>query len=123
MQIDPATDRAMIRTLRARPARRTWMQLLSAVLTQAGKSAELLSHGEKPWNSVTFSGTRHTIVLAFSGDEAVAAGEAFIDRVPDHEFTLSRQIVVDALVTSVDRLTLPEARLVVEVEFLLLDED
>jgi hypothetical protein len=123
MLIDAKTDRDMIGRLRPRPARRSWMQLLSAVLSVAGKGAELVSHAERPWNSVTFSGTRHTIALAFNGDDAVSAGEAFIEAIPDHEFTLSRQIVVDAVVTSVDRMTLPEARLLLEVEFLLLDEE
>lgn len=125
MQIDPAADRVMIARAEARPARpgRAWMQLLSAVLGLAGKDAEFVSHAEKPWFSATFAGSRHTIALAFTGNEAVAGGETFIDEVADHEFTLARKLVADARVTQVDRTAVPQAQLAVTLEFLLLDED
>jgi hypothetical protein len=123
MQCDPEDGRAMTRAVHRERGGRPWMQLVSAVLRLAGDSVELLSHAERPWSSVTFSGTRHTLCLAFSGQQAVEAGEAFIDALPEHEFTLSRYLVADAAVISVDRSVLPEPRLVVEAEFLLLDED
>ena len=81
-----------------------------------------LRHAERGWASVTFSGTRHSVVLAFSGVEAVTAGEAFIDALPDHEFAIPRQLVADAAVVRVDHTALPQPRLEVEVEMLLLEE-
>jgi hypothetical protein len=71
---------------------------------------------------VTFSGTRHEVVLAFTGTEAVSAGEAFIDALPEHEFAIPRQLVADATVLAVEHSALPEPRLVVEVQLLLLEE-
>ena len=82
----------------------------------------VLRHAERPWASVTFSGTRHTIALGFAGDDAIAAGERFIAALPEHEFALNRQLVADAAVVSVDHATVPDARMVVEAELLLLDE-
>lgn len=122
MQIDLSADQAMLSAAR-RSARRTpWMPLLAALLELAQGRAELLRHSERAWASVTFSGTRHSVALAFSGAEAVAAGEAFIDALPDHEFAIPRQLVADAAVVRVEHSAPPESRLEVEVELLLLDE-
>lgn len=122
MQIDLSADQAMLSAAR-RAARRTpWMPLLAALLELAQGKAELLRHSERAWASVTFSGTRHSVALAFSGAEAVAAGEAFIDALPDHEFVIPRQLVADAAVVRVDHTAQPELRLEVEVELVLLDE-
>ncbi len=49
-------------------------------------------------------------------------GEQFIAALPEHEFTLPRQLVADAAVVSVEHATLPEPRLTVELELLLLDD-
>lgn len=100
--------------------RRPWRALLSALIEFAGGKAELLRHVERPWVSVTFSGTRHTVALAFTGAEAVAAAEAFIAALPEHEFAVPGQLVADAAVTAVRQEILPEPRLTVEVELLLL---
>lgn len=101
--------------------RRPWRALLSAVVRLAGGKAELLRHIERPWASVTFTGTRHTIALAFTGTEAVAAGEVFIAALPEHEFAIPGQLVAEAAVVSVDHEVLAE-RLAVEVDLLLLEE-
>ena len=127
MQLDPKAGRAMLHTARAPQnsvphVRRPWLQLLSAVMDLAGGRAELLRHTESPWSSITFSGSRHAMALAFTGDEAVEAGEAFIAALPEHEFTVARQIVADAAVTSVEHELLPEVRMVVEIELLLLED-
>ncbi len=130
MQIDPTYNRAMVATLDRRPqanpslprARRPWLQLLAAVTELAGPAAELIRHTESGWASVTFSGTRHIIVLAFAGAEKVAAGEQFIAALPDHEFTIPRQLVADAAVLAVDHTTLPEPKMIVEIELLLLED-
>ncbi len=122
MRIDPEADRPMIALIRRQGVRRPWMQLLSAVLQLAGGKAELLRHAERPWASVTFSGSRHTIVLGFTGPEAVAAGEAFITALPEHEFTLPRQLVADAAAVAVEHEMLPQPKLTVEAALLLLDD-
>jgi hypothetical protein len=101
--------------------RRPWATLLSAVIELAGGVAELLRHGERPWASVTFAGTRHTITLGFTGAEAVEAGERFISALPEHEFAIPRQIVADATVVSVEHDALA-GRLSVEVELLLVED-
>ncbi|MFT4028039.1 MAG: hypothetical protein QM676_14770 [Novosphingobium sp.] len=109
MQVDPK-------------ARRIRRQLLKAITALAGNRAELVHHVERGWASVTFAGTRHTLVLSFTGAEAVAAGEDMIAVLPEHEFAIPGQMVADATVVSVEHRALPEPELVVEAEFLLLEE-
>lgn len=122
MQIDLSADRSMLTTARRRPARRPWLPLLSSIMELAGGKAELLRHTERAWASVTFSGTRHSVVLVFIGDEAVAAGDLLIAALPEHEFEIPRQIVVDASVVSVVQDILPEPRMEVEAELLLIED-
>jgi hypothetical protein len=127
MHIDFSADREMQNAFRRvdppqqRP-RSTWMHLLSAVLELAQGRGELLCHAERPWASATFSGTRHTITLTFSGAEAVAVGERFIAALPDHEFNIPRQLVADATIAETAHTLLPEPRLTMEAELLLLDD-
>lgn len=103
-------------------ARRTRQHLIEAIMTLAGHQAELAHHVERGWASVTFSGARHTLSLVFSGAEAVAAGEDFIAALPDHEFAIPRQLVADAVVVCADHALLPEPKLSVEIELLLLED-
>lgn len=106
-----------------RAARRApWLPLLSALLELGGGKGELLRHSERSWASVTFSGTRHSVVLSFTGAAAVAAGEVYIDALPDHEFAIPRQLVADAAVVAVEHSTLPELHLEVTAELLLLED-
>ena len=122
MQFDPAGGKAMVETIRRGTRRSPWMQLLSALMGLAGGRAELIRHAERPWASVTFAGSRHTVLLAFTGSEAVAAGEVFIAALPDHEFTIPRQLVADAAVLALEQVMLPEPRIEVEIEVLLLED-
>jgi len=118
-------DPAILRTLAAsaqRKGRRAWLSLLTALFDLAGREAELLRHSERNWASATFAGTRHTVVLAFNGTVAIDAAEALIAALPDHEFAIPGQLVADASVVSVDQATLPEPRMVLELELLLLEE-
>jgi len=128
MQIDLTAARSMIdqardSATRAPHVRRPWLHLLSAVLQLAGGKVELLRHAEQPWASATFSGSRHTIALSFTGEDAIAAGEAFLEALPDHEFSLPRHIVADAAVSEVEHILDPAPKLTVEVELLLLEDD
>lgn len=122
MHIDLSLDQTALSAAR-RSARRTpWMPLLSALLELGGGKGELVRHSERNWASVTFSGTRHSVVIVFTGAEAVAAGEAFIDALPDHEFAIPRQLVADAAVVAVEHTALPEPRLEVTADLLLLED-
>lgn len=122
MQIDLSLDQTSLSAQR-RAARRTpWLPLLSELMTLAGGKGDLLRHAERAWASVTFAGTRHTVTLCFAGAEAVAAGEAFIGALPDHEFTIPRQLVADAAVVAAEHTALPEPRLEVTAELLLLED-
>lgn len=122
MHVDLSADAAMLSAARRGARRAPWAALLQALLELAGGSAELVSHAERAWASVTFSGTRHNVRLRFTGIEAVAAGERFIDALPDHEFTLLRQLVADAAVVQAQHTALPEPWLEVEVQLLLLED-
>jgi hypothetical protein len=102
--------------------RRRRAPLLAALADLAGGRAQVVRHVERPWASVTFSGIRHTIVLAFTGAEAVTAGEAFIAALPEYEFAILRQFVAEATVVSIEHESLPEPRLRIEADLLLLED-
>lgn len=114
--------KAAIRPVRRPAPRGNWMRLLGQVLKLAGGHGELLRHDERPWASVTFSGTRHTIALAFTGADAIAAAERVIDGLPDHEFDIPSHIVADAQVREVSHQHVPEQKLTMELEILLLED-
>ncbi len=97
-------------------------RLRAALLALAGASGEVLVHREKPWASITFAGSRHTLSLRFAGAEAVAAGERFVAALPEHEFAIPGQLVADATVSEVEHRLLPQPQLVVGCELLLLEE-
>jgi len=122
MQIDFENDRQMIAKTRRVPRRQPWLALVAAVMRLAGDRAELIRHGETPWASITFSGSRHQIALTFRGAEAVAAGEIFIAALPEHEFDVPGQIVADATIVSALHELVPQPCLIVEAELLLLEE-
>jgi hypothetical protein len=104
-------------------ARRTTADRVRTALTAlAGGTGAILSHDEKAWASITFSGTRHQVVLEFCGAESVAGGEELIERLPDHEFTLPGQLVADATITKVDHRFGAMERLEVTAVLLLLEE-
>ncbi len=120
MLLDPATPPQLKR--RHRSGRSPWMQLLASVLELAGTQAGLLRHAERPWASATFTGSRHTLALVFAGDGAEEAAEQFIEAVGEHEFVIHGQLVADASIVAVDQVVLPEPRICVELELLLLDD-
>lgn len=107
---------------RYRPKRTTADRVREALLTLAEGRASLLTHEETAWSSITFSGTRHELMLDFDGAEAVEVGEEFIAALPDHEFTIPGQLVADATVREVDHRFGPDERMVVTAVLLLLEE-
>lgn len=118
MRSDPAD-------IPARPRRSTrtpGLRLREAICAIAGGKAEIEHHAESNWASITFSGTRHRLGLRFAGPDGMAAAERFLDELPDHEFTIPRQLVADAQVLEVHHTLLPEPVLRVIAELLLLEE-
>lgn len=105
----------------ARRARSPWAKLLTALLDQTEGQGELVQHTERAWSSATFSGARHTVTIAFNGLDAIAAGETFVEAIPLFEFSAAGHLAVDAQVTAVAQQALPEPRLTVTAEFLLLE--
>ena len=105
------------------PRRNTSQRLRGELQALARGHAEIASHSEKSWASVTFAGTRHRLDLAFAGAEAVEAAESFIAWLPEHEFVIPRQLVADAAVIEVDHRIGPDPRMDVRIELLLLDEE
>ncbi len=107
---------------RYRPRRTLSDRLRAALIALAGGKGTVLTHEESAWASITFSGTRHEVVLDFDGHEAVEAGETFIADLPDHEFTIPGQLVADASVREVDHRFGADERLIVTCVLLLLEE-
>jgi len=104
-------------------ARRTAADRVRDALIQLSEGrADLLTHEEKAWTSITFSGTRHEVMLDFRGEEAVAVGEEFIEQLPDHEFTIPGQLVADATIREVDHRFGAEERMLVTAVLLLLED-
>jgi hypothetical protein len=122
MRIDPADHEVMSATLRPRRQGRPWLQLLNAVLALAGEHATLLGHTETTWASITFSGSRHAVSLEFVGNDGADAAERFIEALPDHEFAIPRRLVADATIVAVRHVMVPERRIAIDAELLLLDE-
>lgn len=106
------------RSRRRAPAER----LRAALLDLAGGQAEVASHVERSWASITFAGTRHAIELHFAGEAGIAAAESFIELLPDHEFTIPDQLVADAAIVEVDHRIGPNPLMKVKADLLLLDE-
>lgn len=109
-------------TVAYRPRRTLADRVRAALMQLTGGAGTVLGHEEKAWASITFTGTRHEVVLEFCGAEAVACGEELIERLPDHEFTLPRQLVADATITQVDHRFGAMERLEVTAVLLLLED-
>lgn len=104
------------------PRRTTSDRVRDALVKLAGGSAELVSHEERSWTSITFAGTRHEVALTFKGEAAAACGEDFIEQLPEHEFTIPGQLVADATIREVDHTFGAEEVMVVTAVLLLLEE-
>ena len=123
MLCDPTLEtKSASPTRRYRPKRTTADRVREALLMLAEGRANLLNHEERAWSSITFSGTRHEVMLDFEGREAVEVGEEFIAALPDHEFTIPGQLVADATVRDVDHRFGASERMRVTAVLLLLEE-
>jgi len=101
--------------------RRTVAERVRDALTALAEGQGMVvRQSERAWASVTFEGARHTVELAFDGNQAVEAGECFIAELPEHEFSIPGQLVAEAIVTGADQVLTPLPRLAVTCELLLL---
>lgn len=122
MFVDPAIQPAATQHAPRTARRSTADRVREALLALAGGHGTVLAHREQSWASVTFAGARHRVTLEFTGPEAVAGGETLIAELPEHEFSLPRQLVADATVTAVDHTLQPQPVLRIECELLLLED-
>ena len=106
----------------SRGSRGPWAQLLAQILRLGEGHGQFFAHTERPWASATFSGSRHTIALEFTGPEAAEAGERLIAALPDHEFDIPGHLVADACAAEVRHALLPEEVLKITLEVLLLED-
>lgn len=97
-------------------------RLREALFSLSGQCANCVKHEESAWSSITFSGTRHEITLAFEGAEAVAHGEELMELLPEHEFTIPGQLVADATIREVDHRFGLHERLEITAVLLLLED-
>ena len=117
------TPAPTLRARRYRPRRTTADRVREALIKLSEGRASMLSHDEKAWASITFSGTRHELMLDFDGKEAVEVGEEFIANLPEHEFRIPGQLVAEATIREVDHsFNGDEERMVVTAVLLLLEE-
>lgn len=109
--------------MKVRAERRTAAdRVRDAVLAICGGYGQILTHEERAWASITFSGTRHELVLRFEGIDEIEAGERLIEQLGEHEFCIPGQLVADACVTRIEhRFGLVETLCVTAV-LLLLEE-
>ncbi|MCB2085058.1 MAG: hypothetical protein H6920_11315 [Sphingomonadaceae bacterium] len=117
MSVDPfpaPVRRSIVRGLNGR--------LRRAVQALSDGLGTVAAHSERPWASITFAGSRHRLRIEFSGAQEVEAGERLIAELPEHEFALVGQLVADANVVGVEHTMLPEPKLVIDCEILLLEE-
>ena len=117
-----AIDHPSPRPARYRARRSVADRLRAALVELAESRAEIVSHEETPWSSITFTGTRHEVVLDFQGRAAVEMGEEFIANLPEHEFHIPGQLVADASVREVDHRFSTDERMLVTCVLLLLEE-
>ena len=67
-------------------------RLLRALGERAGAEPDLLDWSERPWASVTFSGTRHRLTLRLPD---AATAERLLDGLDYAEFDLGNSLLVD----------------------------
>lgn len=105
-----------------RPRREAWSAVVKALTDLAEGHAQLVSHSERAWASITFSGTRHCVRLRFEGIDAAIVGEAMIEALPDNEFAIAGKLVADCSIEWAER-TVNPLTLEFQTTLLLLDDN
>lgn len=83
--------------------------LAGQIGAMTGDRASVTLKRERPWASITFAGTRHSLVVDWPGATGPGDMENLAKALPDHEFAIPGHFVADILV-----LEQSESRLVVE---------
>ena len=73
--------------------------LTAAIEALCGGRAVVTLVRERPWASITFSGTRHSINIIWQDGIDPAAMEDLIRILPVHEFAIPGHFVADLLIT------------------------
>lgn len=76
----------------------------------------------KPWASITFSGARHRLRIAFDGPGAVGAAADLLERLDDLEIALPGQLLADLALLAETRSD-DGSQASLEVEALTIDDD
>jgi hypothetical protein len=105
-----------------RPRPTSGQRLAQALFDCAGPLARLVRHGETQWASATFTGSRHTFVLRFHGDEAVAAADTLATAISDADIEIQHALVAEITVTAFRQTLLPHPEAEIEISALLLDQ-
>ena len=105
-----------------RPRPTSGQRLAQAIFDRAGPLARLVRHGETQWASATFTRSRHTFVLRFQGDEAIAAAEALTIEISDDEIEIQHALIAEITVIAFRQTVLPHPEAEIEISALLLDQ-
>ena len=92
----------------SRPRITSGQRLAQALFDVAGPLARLVRHSETQWASATFTGARHTFILRFDGDGAIAIRGA---------------LIADLAVTGFAQTMLPHPEVNMEIAGLPLDQN
>lgn len=84
--------------------------LAAAIEALSAGLARVTITRERPWASITFSGTRHSIMVSWRNDVNCAGKKEFMKILPDHEFAIPGHFVADLLITEQT-----ESQLLIEV--------
>lgn len=77
--------------------------LVEQIQSLLGPGHQVVLKRERPWASITFSGTRHTIVIDASVGPDHGVAVSIGDRLARHEFDLPSHFVADLLVRNADQ--------------------
>ncbi len=92
------------RKISTRPHRRDVAELLIEQLNELlGTACAVTLKREKPWASITFSGTRHYLEIQMVGGADQNAISKRVCALPDHEFALPGYFVADLLIRERDK--------------------
>lgn len=94
--------------------------LVRQLADRAGAQPVVKQLRSTPWQSITFTGARHDIVLRFAGGEAADHAAAMADGLDYAEFDLGAHILADIVVT--ERSSAGNG-ITVTVEALILEND
>lgn len=91
MPVDPA----QLNTCRRDPG----SVLASQIEILAGDRASVMLERERPWASITFAGTRHSLTVNWTGAVDLADLDNLAKLLPAHEYSIPGHFVADILVT------------------------